>query len=613
MKRIMILLACCLAGVWTSSCSKYLQETSTTYYDEETVFSTPEALESQLFGVYLGMNQSRLWLGTQHEFLQAGSGLIIWKGQRMTDDWLDQLKFGKYSTTGECNAYLFSQIYTAINRCNRLIDNLPGCPVEQAYKTEVEAEARFVRAIFYFLAVRLWSDVPLILTSPRNFSQMHNPRIAWYKVYAQILDDLTFAEKNMRSKERQEAVNPGKGRPFNTAATAIKASVYLTIGSLLSSPDDNFWDPSRDAERVSAGKDPRTPDFTACGIRNATDAFQLAYDTAKAVMESGAYSLVPNYFKLFTWKDDEDFFLPEGILVVQSSNTAGGSNAAARTLPEWPPYTANVATKNNNWGRVRPDRFYINEFLRRTGGVKGTGEVDSAIYISTEDPRFDATFFYRFNKNDGSGMTVTYPRSAIQSTSTAAAFPYFRKYADPTYDVTPGRAGCYVMRYAEIYLIRAEAAAQLSTGVGDSYWNEAFDLVETLHARARQSFDTWKTSTPGKPAYPHWDQEDFSTKEQLRDAIVWERFIEMAGECHEWFDTHRYGATWLRDNIAVPKNDFLSLECNQITAEYIYFTTRPHPEEVSDIRKGLLCAFPEAEMLQNNAIEASDQNDFYWQ
>ena len=53
----MILLACCLAGVWTSSCSKYLQETSTTYYDEETVFSTPEALESQLFGVYLGMNR----------------------------------------------------------------------------------------------------------------------------------------------------------------------------------------------------------------------------------------------------------------------------------------------------------------------------------------------------------------------------------------------------------------------------------------------------------------------------------------------------------------------------------------------------------------------------
>ena len=613
MRRIIILFACCLVGVWTSSCSKFLEEKSTTYYDEETVFSTPEALESQLFGVYQGMNQSRLWLGSQYEFLQAGSGLIIWKGQRMTDDWLDQLKFGKYSSTNECNANLFAQLYTGINRCNRLIENLPDSPVEQAYKTEVEAEARLVRAVFYFFAVRLWGDVPLILESPQDFSRMHNPRTAWYKVYAQVLEDLSFAEENMRNKARQEAVNPGKGRPFNMAATAIKASVYLTIGSLLSSPDDNFWDSSRDAERVSAGKDPRTPDFSACGIKNAADAFQFAYDSAKAVMDSGAYSLVPNYFKLFTWKDDEDFFLPERILMVQSTNTAGSSTAAVRTLPEWPPYTSNVDTKNNNWGRVRPDRFLINEFLRRTGGKLGTGEVDCNIYISTEDPRFDATFFYRFDKNNGSGMTVTYPRSAIQSTSAAAAFPYFRKYADPTYDVTYGRADCYVMRYAEIYLIRAEAAAQLSTGVGDPYWNEAFDLVEVLHARARQSYDIWKTSTPGSPAYPHWDREDFSSKEQLRDEIVWERIIEMAGECHEWFDTHRYGATWLRDNIAVPKNDFLSLECNQMTAEYIYFTTRPHPEAVSDIRKGLLCAFPEAEILQNNAIDASDQNDFFWQ
>ena len=58
MRRIIILFACCLVGVWTSSCSKFLEEKSTTYYDEETVFSTPEALESQLFGVYQGMNQS---------------------------------------------------------------------------------------------------------------------------------------------------------------------------------------------------------------------------------------------------------------------------------------------------------------------------------------------------------------------------------------------------------------------------------------------------------------------------------------------------------------------------------------------------------------------------
>ena len=594
-------------------CSGFLDEETKTALSEATVYSTEEALESQLFGVYQGMNQNRLWLGTQHEYLHPASGLLVWKGQRTDAERLDQIKFGKYSTTGDGNSTLFTQLYVGINRCNRLLDNLPDSPVDEAYKTEVEAECKFVRALFYFMAVRLWGDVPLITHSPKNLSEVHNPRTAWYKVYAQILDDLTFAEEHMRDKSRQESVNPGKGRPFNMAATAIKSSVYLTIGSMLSSPDDNFWDSSRDQARLAAGRDPRTPDFSACGIRSAADAFTLAYDCAGAVMESGAYSLVDNYFKLFTWKDPEDFFLPERIVTVQSTNNSGACYIANRSLPQNPPHTSNYTSVNANWGRVRPDRFFINEFIRRTGGAMGSGDYDSDIYVSTEDPRYDATFFHSFKNLNGSQITC-YPHASITTTTASTYLSYFRKYADPTYDAGNGRCDCYVMRYAEIYLIRAEAAAQLSSGVGDDYWNEAFDLIEVLHDRARKSFDTWTETEPRNTTYPKWDQADFTTKEQLRDAIVWERFIEMAYEAHEWFDTHRYGATWLKDNIAVPKNDFTELENQQFTALYIYYTLRPHPETVPEIRKGLLCAYPQIEFLQNTGLDISiDQNDFYWQ
>lgn len=613
MKTIFKATAAIIAAMTLASCSDFLEEKSTTSLSEPTVYSTEEALESQLFGVYEGMNQNRLWLGTQYEFHAAGSGLVIWKGQRNSSEYTDQLGFSKYSATAEGNANMFNQLYKGINRCNRLLDNLPSSPVDAAFKTEIEAECKFVRAIFYFYAVRVWGDVPLILRSPKGLSDVHNPRTAWYKVYAQILDDISFAEQHMRDKARQESVNPGKGRPFNMAATALKASVYLTIGSMLASPDDNFWDSSKDQERIAAGRDPRTPDFSACGISSAQDAFKLAYDCAKDVMESGAYSLVPNYFKLFTWKDQEDFFLPERILMVQSTNSSGVNYSSVRMLPQYPPYTANTATSSNNWGRVRPERFYINEFIRRTGGVMGTGDYDSEIYIQTEDPRFDATFFHNFKNQQGSSMSC-YPHSSITSTSNSTYMPYFRKYADPTYDVTNGCADCYVIRYAEMYLIRAEAAARLCQSEGDEYWEEAFDLIEELHSRARKSYDTWTETAPRNSAYPRWDQDDFATKEDLVNAIIWERFIEMGGECHEWFDTHRLGATWIRDNIAIPKNDFSELECNEITYMYIYYKLRPHPEDVQDIRKGLLNAYPEQEFRQNTSLDpALDQNDFYWQ
>lgn len=612
MKKILYFVSLCLILFPLGSCSRFLEEVSPTSLSEATVYNTPEALESQIFGVYQSLNQNRLWLGSQYEFLQCGSGLITWKSQRTTNEYVDQLRFTKYSTTTECNANLFSQVYTGVNRCNRLIDNLPASPVEEAYKVEIEAEARLVRAIMYFLAVRLWGDVPLIVHSPQNLSEVHSPRTAWYKVYMQVLEDLEFAQEHMRDKARQEAVNPGKGRPFNMAATALKSSVYLTIGSLLSSPDDNFWDSSKDATLIAEGKDPRTPDFSPCGIKTAKDAFQLAYDTAKEVMDSGAYSLVGNYFKLFTWTDPEDFALPERILTIQSTDKAGTSFAAVRTLPQNPPYTSNYNTTNNNWGRVRPDRFLINEIIRRTGGVMGTGDYDSEIYVSTEDPRFDASFLHQFTNLKNTVLSC-YPHASIMSTNNSTYLPYFRKYSDPSFDVTNGRADCYMLRYAEIYLIRAEAAAMLSDGPGDMLWDEAFDLIEILHARARASFDPRTETAPRSVTFPRWDPDSFTSKEELRDAIVWERLIELTGECHEWFDTHRYGATWLRDNIALPKNAFTELECNEDFYMYAVQMLRPHPETVQDIRKGLLCAFPEPEIRQNTSLTAADQNDFYWQ
>ena len=46
---------------------------------------------------------------------------------------------------------------------------------------------------------------------------------------------------------------------------------------------------------------------------------------------------------------------------------------------------------------------------------------------------------------------------------------------------------------------------------------------------------------------------------------------------------------------------------------YIYHRARPHPEDIQDIRRGLLNAYPERELRVNNTLNVlTDQNDFYW-
>ena len=202
--------------------------------------------------------------------------------------------------------------------------------------------------------------------------------------------------------------------------------------------------------------------------------------------------------------------------------------------------------------------------------------------------------------------------------------PFFKKYLDPTYDANSGRADFYLMRYAEVYLIAAEAAANLSVQPMDRNWQKAFTYVENIHARARRSV------ADGEPEaeWPKWEEDRFladkNPTESLVNAIFWERVYELYGEGHEFWDTHRMGATWLSENIAQPIVDFLLQPEQQFdsptaaapgTNSYcmrLYGSnTPPQITSATDLRGSLLLEFPQKEIANNHAITIEDAaNDF---
>ena len=596
MKKIFLATLIIMLGILAPSCAKFLMENPTTSLSEGTAYADEETLEAQIYGCYASFHADGLWKGTMAEYFHTSSGLLIWKGGRATDEWLDGLKLGKYSTSTFGNYNIWRDIFTGINRCNKLLDNLPGSPVDAAFKTEIEAEAKFLRAVLYFTAVRIWGDVPLYTKSPTLIEETSSPRTRFDLVYKQVLDDLTFAEENMRDAARSEAVAPGKGRPVKMAATAFKASVYMTIGSLLSAPaDDNFWDAS-DA-----------PDFTPCdGIKDSKDAYLLAYQAACKVIDSGQYKLVDDYRTLFRWSEEGDWSLPERIMCLESSPKTGVNYNSVRMLPLFPEGTSDYTVDNmNNYGRVRPSRWLVENFIKYSGGTYGDGNLNKNLYAITADPRFDVTFYHDYKRLDTGERMLTYPdNSAVGTNNTHTSLPYYRKYADPTYNVDNGRADFYLMRFAEMYLIAAESAAALCECIGDEWCDIAIRNVNVIRTRARNSVDKGQALAP-----LNYFTEDFEDSvENLRDAIWWERSVEMSGEGHERFDTHRFGATWLANKVAIPENKFFEADMHMRYYQYTYYST--FPTTPAELRKSLLNAIPLNEMTYNSAIS---QNKYYWQ
>ncbi|GJM33608.1 MAG: membrane protein [Saprospiraceae bacterium] len=119
---------------------------------------------------------------------------------------------------------IWGRIYSAINRANAVLDNVPDIEdMDQGLKTQILAEARFLRALAYFELVRGWGPVPLRLTETKGLDGVAAPRAPENEVYSQIIEDATAAEKDL-----PDVQDDGTGRASKWAAKMLLAQVYLT-------------------------------------------------------------------------------------------------------------------------------------------------------------------------------------------------------------------------------------------------------------------------------------------------------------------------------------------------------------------------------------------------
>ena len=120
----------------------------------------------------------------------------------------------------------FSASYLGISRCNLLLTKLQTASFDQASINQIEGEARFLRALYYFNLVRIFGDVPLILkevTSPEEaFSTA--VRVPEAQVYQAIIDDLKTAATKLPAKYTATDL----GRATLGAAKTMLGKVYMT-------------------------------------------------------------------------------------------------------------------------------------------------------------------------------------------------------------------------------------------------------------------------------------------------------------------------------------------------------------------------------------------------
>jgi starch-binding outer membrane protein, SusD/RagB family len=197
-------------------------------------FSTTQGFQQGLDAAYAG---NRMLWGNQDYFTLTVIG---------TDEFYSGVDAGGNANLNSYNSLytassgqllnIWRPCYTYINTCNGVIDNAPNVSLDAATKNRIVAEAKFLRANYYFVLVQFWGDVTLnkeFQTVPSTAAK----RDPLADVYNFIIQDLKDAIAVLPPSPKLNNVLPGKATA--AAARHLLAKVYLTrAGSPAKQPND---------------------------------------------------------------------------------------------------------------------------------------------------------------------------------------------------------------------------------------------------------------------------------------------------------------------------------------------------------------------------------------
>ena len=135
----------------------------------------------------------------------------------------------------EVQAETWGHHWRGVYRANQVIANVPDIEMDAATRDRYAAEAKFLRAWYYYNLVTIWGNVPLILAPSKPNDKP--AQVAQTQVWAQIEKDLTEAAAVLPTAYTGDDL----GRATKGAAYGLLGRSYLQQGKNQQAVDALAW------------------------------------------------------------------------------------------------------------------------------------------------------------------------------------------------------------------------------------------------------------------------------------------------------------------------------------------------------------------------------------
>ena len=490
---------------------------------------TPQGVEAGVTGVYSGLRQI---YGNDSGFFTTEAGTDLFTTGISASSGLSDYDNNALTPLNDgSHSFIWTVCYQQINNANGVLKYGPLAQgIAPARLTQLLAEAKLLRAQYYFILVQDFGDVPLML----NFVDSPTKdivRAPMADVYTSIVKDLNEALATIADKPAQP------GRVTRATALHLLSKVYLTRATAI--PAGAAADYALAAQFAKELIDNQGRYGLGLEADPAT-VFVEGNENGKEVLFNAQFS------------GDATFNRIDGF-------TFGGENVAGFNFRSRYDKLPNMARDVNNgrpFARHVLTYFLENSYILRDAAGNPL-EADAT--LRTTDSRYSKWFttVYRVNSpgaNAGSTRATTgdtaawypgrqLPAARLAQIAARTPAPYIviqpNQYTTeyfPTLNKFDSRARTSVngfstrpniiYRLAETYLVAAEAYFYLNN------LTQARDYLNVIRRRA---------AAPGKTT-----QMEITTAQVNLDFILDERARELCGEFTRWYDLKRTGQLLVR-------------------------------------------------------------------
>lgn len=522
-----------------SSCKKdFLEIQPTDRLSEQAIVSDSSLFEDFVVARYVGARlQDKEGEGTNPGF---GRGFEYAMWSSLTDEsiynnddatWLIQRGQLAPENLGNAGAF-WGRSYRSIRECNFALSTLDQVTMSQQHKDRLKGELTFIRAFRYQDLIRNYGGVVLMGNAVYNLSD-------------NLTDEALFKRSTI-----QECINYAIAQ-LDTAAT------------LLPLANDNTWLQGRATRGAALALKSRLALYAASPLYNA-GTWENAVTSAQAVINLNTYSLYQGgYANLFL-----DANNTEAIFARLYTKNAGHTHLEI----------ANGPNSYGGWGGNLPLQNLVDDYEMNNGKAitDPTSGYDANNPYANRDNRFYATILYNGSAYRNSTIETFTPggkdsKDGPDNWNTSKTGYYLRKFMNEAYPLQNpwGNAGFqpwYYFRYAEILLNFAEAA-------NEAYGADVVPTGATLSARTAINLIRARTSV-NMPPIPAG-----LSKDQMRDAVRYERRVELAFEEHRFYDVRRWKIADVTENkpaggISITKSGTSFVYSPKVALEGRHFETK---------------------------------------